>query len=36
MAAFAHRILRFVDGRLVSDTPTDAVPDQPQTAGAHG
>ncbi|MCU4119431.1 ABC transporter ATP-binding protein [Variovorax sp. N23] len=36
MAAFAHRILRFVDGRLVSDTRNEALQDQPQTAGAHG
>ncbi|MFZ3117962.1 MAG: ABC transporter ATP-binding protein [Variovorax sp.] len=36
MAAFAHRILRFVDGRLVSDTRNDALQDQPQAAGAHG
>jgi putative ABC transport system ATP-binding protein len=34
MAAYAHRILRFVDGRLVSDTPVAAMPGQPQTAGA--
>lgn len=35
MAAYAHRILRFVDGRLVSDTRTDGVKDQPQAEGEH-
>ena len=35
MAAYADRILHFVDGRLVSDTPTDGIRSLAQNSGGQ-